>query len=52
VLSEKKILNETKYHNPPFKLNGRSLNMPGKYKSSFAKIRCEVAPLKIETWQI
>ena len=26
VLSEKKILNETKNHNPPFKLNGRSLN--------------------------
>ena len=26
VLSEKKILNKTKNHNPPFKLNGRSLN--------------------------
>ena len=26
MLSEKKILNETKSHNPPFKLNGRSLN--------------------------
>ena len=25
VLSEKKILIETKNHNPPFKLNGRSL---------------------------
>ena len=25
VMSEKKILNETKNHNPPFKLNGRSL---------------------------
>ena len=25
VLSEKKNLNETKNHNPPFKLNGRSL---------------------------
>ena len=25
ALSEKKILNETKNHNPPFKLNGRSL---------------------------
>jgi hypothetical protein len=25
VLSGKKILNETKNHNPPFKLNGRSL---------------------------
>ena len=25
VLSEKIILNETKNHNPPFKLNGRSL---------------------------
>ena len=28
VLSEKKILNETKNHTPPpFKLNGRSLNL-------------------------
>ena len=26
VLSEKKILNETKNHNPPCKLNGRSLS--------------------------
>ena len=26
VLSEKKILNETKKPYPPFKLNGRSLN--------------------------
>ena len=26
VLSEKKILNETKNHNPPFKLNGWSLS--------------------------
>ena len=26
VLSEKKFLNEAKNHNPPFKLNGRSLN--------------------------
>jgi hypothetical protein len=26
VLSEKKLLNVTKNHNPPFKLNGRSLN--------------------------
>ena len=25
LLSEKKILNETKYHTPPFKLNGLSL---------------------------
>ena len=25
VLSKEKILNETKNHNPPFKLNGRSL---------------------------
>jgi hypothetical protein len=25
VLSEKNFLNETKKHNPPFKLNGRSL---------------------------
>ena len=28
VLSEKKILNETKNHNPPFKLNGRPLRSP------------------------
>ena len=27
VLSEKKILNETKNHNPPCKLNGRSLTV-------------------------
>ena len=27
VLSEKNILNETKNHNPPFKLNGRSLTL-------------------------
>jgi hypothetical protein len=27
VLSEKKILNETKKHNPPFKLNGRFLRV-------------------------
>ena len=26
VLSEKNFLNETKNHNPPLKLNGRSLN--------------------------
>jgi hypothetical protein len=26
MLSEKKILNETKNHTPPCKLNGRSLN--------------------------
>ena len=26
LLSEKKILNETKNRNPPFKLNGRSLS--------------------------
>ena len=25
VLSEENFLNETKNHNPPFKLNGRSL---------------------------
>ena len=31
VLSEKKILNETKNHNPPFKLNGRSLNLVYNY---------------------
>jgi hypothetical protein len=27
VLSEKKFLNETKNHNPPFKLNGQSLSI-------------------------
>ena len=27
VLSEKNFLNETKNHNPPFKLNGRSLRV-------------------------
>ena len=27
VLSEKKFLNGTKNHKPPFKLNGRSLNL-------------------------
>ena len=27
VMSEKIFLNESKNHNPPFKLNGRSLNM-------------------------
>ena len=27
VLSEKKILSETKNHNPPFKLNARSLRV-------------------------
>ena len=33
VLSEKKILNETKNHNPPlFKLNGRSLNLFRKFQ--------------------
>ena len=34
VLSEKKILNETKNHNPPppFKLNGRSLTHYGSCK--------------------
>ena len=26
MLSEKKILNETKNHNPPFELNSRSLS--------------------------
>ena len=29
VLSEKKILNETKNHNHPCKLNGRSLSQSG-----------------------
>jgi hypothetical protein len=35
--------------NDYFKEQYLSVNMPGKYKSSFAKIRYEVAPLKIET---
>ena len=30
VLSEKNFLNETKNHNPPCKLNGRSLNVNAK----------------------
>ena len=33
--SEKKVLNETKKHNPPFKLNGRSLNR--QFKSAFSE---------------
>ena len=34
VLTEKKILNEAKNHNPPFKLNGRSLIKPCKSKKN------------------
>ena len=33
VLSEKKFLNETKHHNPPCKLNGRSLRLLGNIKT-------------------
>ena len=40
VLSEKKILNEDKNHNPPFKLNGRSLiNHENKQFYSFEQIQ-------------
>ena len=38
LLSEKKILNETKNHNPPFKLNGRSLTVDI-FKHTAKKIR-------------
>jgi hypothetical protein len=34
ALSGKKILNETKNHNPPFKLNGRSLSNIYPHKNS------------------
>ena len=37
VLSEKKILNETKNYNPPhFKLNSRSLNLRLKFPPTFS----------------
>jgi hypothetical protein len=35
--------------NDCFKEKYLSVNMSGKYKSSFSKFRCGVAPLKIET---
>ena len=37
------------FKNDYFKEKHLSENMPGKYKSAFAKFRCGVAPLKIET---
>jgi hypothetical protein len=37
VLSEKKFMNETKNHNPPFKLNGRSLRQYTKKKEKKKK---------------
>ena len=41
VLSEKKFLNETKNHNPPFKLNGRSLRGP-LFAFSFVSFRLSI----------
>jgi hypothetical protein len=42
VLSEKKFLNETKNHNPPFKLNGRSLRRQiWKCQSGYQKLKIE-----------
>ena len=38
VLSAKKFLNETKNHNPPFKLNGRSLITRGRNTPSLIAI--------------
>ena len=38
VLFEKKFLNETKNHNPPFKLNGRSLNKHQRIPKGQSKI--------------
>jgi hypothetical protein len=37
------------FKNDYFKEKYLSVNMPGKYKRAFAKFRCGVAPLKIET---
>jgi hypothetical protein len=37
------------FKNDYFKDKYLSVNMPGKYKSTFAKFRCGVAPFKIET---
>ena len=37
------------FKNDCFKEKYLSVNMSGKYKSSFSKFRCGVAPLKIET---
>ena len=48
VLSEKKILNETKNHSPPppFKLNGRSLTMSkSEISNSIGKIKNEISGL-------
>ena len=39
VLSEKEFLNETKNHNPPFKLNGRSLIIHKACNSAGLKIK-------------
>jgi hypothetical protein len=49
VLSEKKILNEAKNHNPPFKLNGQSLT---KDFSSYFKIRWDNSIMrKLFVWR-
>ena len=37
MLSEKKILSETKNHNPPFKLNGRSLRLIEDWRTALNK---------------
>ena len=47
MLSEKTFLNETKNHNPPFKLNGRSLSQPANILSSYQK---SFFPSTIKTW--
>ena len=44
VLSEKTFLNETKNHNPPFKLNGRSLTTRDKIYKKYG-IRSVSNPL-------
>ena len=44
VLSEKKILNETKNHTPPFKSNGRSLSGEGPDVEEYDRAKV------VETW--
>ena len=49
VLSEKKILNETKNRNPPLKLNGRTLREKRQAKKEFRRAaRIEIAKLRNE----
>ena len=48
VLSEKKILNETKNHNPPpFKLNGRSLRVNRSNRPQSNRPQVKSAPVQI-----